>query len=75
MEKTLHLILEKLDNLEKGQRNLETGQRSLEEGQRNLEAGQKRIEETLHRIEVSQQEDVMGMLKLISQKLNTTSRV
>ncbi len=65
MEKTLHLILEKLNsmdneiksinsrlsNLEKGQANLEKGQANLEKRQANLEKRQANLEAGQSRIE------------------------
>ena len=44
------IVLEKLENLEDGQKRLETRQGTLEEGQRRLEAGQDKITEDLRAV-------------------------
>ena len=54
-EEFQRIVLQKLDNLEEGQRRLEERQQRLEEGQQRLEERQQRLEERQQRLEERQQ--------------------
>jgi exonuclease VII small subunit len=62
MEKTLHLILEKVSLLENGIKTLESAIHGVAKGQQNLAEGQTRLEERQDRTE--------GELKNLSRKLD-----
>jgi peptidoglycan hydrolase CwlO-like protein len=55
MQEVLHQILEKVTNLESGQRTLEEGQQSMELRLQNLESGQQKFESALQKLEANQQ--------------------
>ncbi len=88
MEKTLHLILEKLNSMDNEIKsinsrlsNLEKGQANLEKRQANLEAGQSRIEKKLDAVyeqtaELTEFRTETNMkLDNISDKLNAVEAV
>ncbi|AFS77339.1 hypothetical protein Curi_c02590 [Gottschalkia acidurici 9a] len=53
-EEFQRIVIEKLENLEIGQKSLETRQRNLEDGQKSLEARQKNLEEGQKNLETRQ---------------------
>jgi hypothetical protein len=63
VEKILNKILLKLDNLDRGQNALETGQNQIVARLATLETDVKEIRDVVTRIEVSQNEDVITLLK------------
>lgn len=63
-EEFQQIVLEKLSNLEVGQKNLEKGQKTLEVGQKNLEEGQKSLEERQKNLEERQKSLEIGQKEI-----------
>ena len=78
-EEFQRIVIEKLENLEVGQKNLETRQKNLEEGQKNLEtrqvsleAGQKNLETRQKSLEEGQEEIISKLNCVINQTADLT---
>ncbi|WNB92611.1 hypothetical protein [Bacillus sp. NEB1478] len=82
MEKVLNEILLKLSNLENGQMEFREGQKGLEVRQTSFESSVHEIRDSVHdirdivtRIEIGQNEDVIALLKLFNNNIDSKTEV